>query len=54
MDCSKFNTKRQTVVIASRKGVDNDNRSSNEVSQDDTCNDVSQSVKFPVQVRSHI
>lgn len=42
------------MVIAARKGIDDDNSGSDEVSQDDTCSDVSQSVKFPVQVGSHI
>lgn len=42
------------MVIAARKGVDDDNSSGDEVSQDNTCGVVSQTVKFTAQARSHI
>lgn len=42
------------MVIAARKGVDDDNSSGDEVSQDDTCGDVSQKAKFTAQAGSHI
>lgn len=42
------------MVIAARKGIDDDNSSGDEVSQDDTCGVVSQMVKFTVQAGSHI
>jgi hypothetical protein len=49
-----LDARKQTVVVAARKGVDDDYSSSDEVAQYDTCSAMSQSVKFPAQAGSHI